>query len=391
MKLVLPINNRTVLHAAFACWLLSEVLFAYTTISQAAMLLFTAASVIVVLRVRWPYALTGYALFVVWALLNLLTGRAADRTTAMAMTKTVFLCLVFLYGFCCYCLYIRDWREIMHVYQWVIGVLSVLSLIGGISSVLLGKRMSTFGINPNTLAMLAAYAMVMVMDEILQGRISWRRADILTLLLVLLLTILFTGSRKGLIIPICGVYVLVAFRKTGRFVVYSLATVVAAGILIWLLLHVPMLYKVVGYRVEPILLYLQGAEIQEASMESRLDYILLAWEESKESPIWGYGLDCFRLLRYAYRTYSHCNYVEILYSLGWVGVAIYYLPHVFTLAAVPKALQRDRKTTVSLLALLIPFLLCEIMNVTYFRRIFLIIPMTVMLFMPRKEQENEAA
>ena len=389
MKIVIKKDNRTILHAAFAFWLISEILFEHTIISQTALLLFTGLSVLVVPKIRWPYVLTGYALFVVWSVLNIATGHAISQAVAKAMTRTVIFCLVYLYGFSCYHRYIGNIYEILRIYKWVIAAFSAVCLLGGFVSVLSGERLSTFGINANIIAMQAGYALIITANEILDRSKEKSLTGSILLVALFVLTILFTGSRKGLIIPLLGIYLLVAFHRSGRFLICTVAAAIAGCILLCLLLNVPVLYRLVGYRVEPVLLYLQGADIQEASMETRMKFAELAWEESKKAPIWGHGLDCFRVLRRAYGTYSHCNYVEILFSVGWVGALFYYMPHLYTFANISNALREDRKKTVLLLGLFAPFVLCDFMNVTYFRRISLLIPVMVILSMPQKVKSYE--
>ena len=389
MRLVFHKDNKTVLHAAFVLWLISESLFSYTVISQVALLLFVGLSVAVVPWIRWPYVLTGYALFAAWSVLNIATGHAAGQSVAMAMTRTVFLCLLFLYGFNCYYRYIGNIIEILKLYKWVGIAFSILCLIGGLYSVANGERMNAFGLNANAIARLAGFSLIIVVYEA-QNRTDTEKTGYTGLFVaVLVMTILFTGSRKGLIIPALGVYILVAFRRSGRFFAYTVLTFFAACVVLWLLMNIPGLYRLVGYRVEPVLLFLRGEEIQEASMETRLHYIQLAWEESKKMPFWGYGLDCFRLLRYAYGTYSHSNYFEILYSLGWPGLILYYGPFAYTILRIPSRLHVNREKTVLLTAMLVPFVLCDFLNVTYYTRTALIIPMAVMFSMLREEENGD--
>jgi O-antigen ligase len=69
-------------------------------------------------------------------------------------------------------------------------------------------------------------------------------------------------------------------------------------------------------------------EIKEASLKSRASYIDLGWTYIKNNPWFGYGLDSFRLLPNAYGTYSHNNFIEILFSSGVIGLVLYYIPYV---------------------------------------------------------------
>lgn len=145
-----------------------------------------------------------------------------------------------------------------------------------------------------------------------------------------------------------------------------------------------MLYNLIGYRVEPVLQYLNAENYEEASMETRVDYIELGWLESQKEPFWGHGLSSFQKLKKSYGTYSHCNYVEILYSLGWIGAIIYYLPYVVSLLKAPKFFKKARKYAGLALAILVPYIICDYFRVTYFSRTDIIFPFLAMMLLDKR-------
>ncbi|MBP3392996.1 MAG: O-antigen ligase family protein [Lentisphaeria bacterium] len=379
MKITLKKSNQTVLHGLFAFWLLSEYLFEYSIVSRLALLLFVGGVILVVPKLQWPYLLTWYGLFALWSCLNIALGYAVSNSIAMPMTRTLFLNLLFLYTFIRYVKYTKDVREILKIYQWIALLFSSVCLIGGIGSVFMGYRLSAWGINSNSIAMMAAYALVLWTSELLNTASKSRWTKELPFLLILLVTILFTGSRKGLILVFLGLYILLCFRKPRKFLLYTLGIVLFFAVALFLLLKVDFLYTILGHRVEAVLHFLQGVEVDEASLNTRAGFLSLAWVSSQDSPIFGHGLDCFRTLRYSYGTYSHCNYVEILYSLGWVGVLLYYAPHIWTLFRIPVRRKKTPYYIPPATALLISDMVCDFMNVTYFTRTALIIPMLAML------------
>lgn len=372
MRIVIKKDNQTLLHAIFILWIISEMMFQNTLFSRAALILFVGASVILTHRISWTSQMTGYAAFILWSLLNIVTGHAVSRTTAMGMIKTLLLNLLFLYAFVCYCRYIADVSQILRVIRGVSVLLCIPLLIGGLGNVLSGMRLTILGINSNRIAKLLAYAVIIAVYEQLNR--EKRQLKDWVSVLVLLLTVLLTGSRKGLLIPIIGVYTLVCVRKPKKFIQFSIAGGALAIVLLFLLLNVDVLYDLVGYRVKPVLQLLQGEEFAEASLDSRVDSIALAWNASQDSLFWGHGLDCFRLLAKSYGGYTHCNYVEILYSLGWVGVIIYYLPFAYGFFNMYKYRNASREAVGVMAAMLVPFTVCDYMNVTYFDRISLLIP-----------------
>lgn len=389
MTLTIRKNNTTLLHFLFIMWLASELLFEYSTISQLSLLLFIGCSLLLTTGKYWSYSLTAYLLFALWSVANIIFGHAVDVSIASKMTRTLFLNLLFLYALVCYCRYVHNIKSVLTIYKWVVVAFCVLCLLGGISAVLSGSRLSILGINSNVIASMAAYAGILAFNDILVGRSRSERQVNTYVCVLLLLTILLTGSRKGLLIPIIGIYILICFRKPRKFVLYSITAMIVVAVILFLVLNVEFLYNVIGYRVEPVLQYLAQEEFTEASLDSRSDYILLGWLSSQDSLIFGHGLDCFRTLRYAYGTYSHNNYIEILYSLGWVGISIYYSSFALSIIGLPKTWCSDKENTALVAGILIPFLVCDYMNVSYFSRYILMIPIVMMLYIRKRGDYSE--
>ncbi len=388
MRIATRKNNTTLLNAAFILWLISEIMFEHTIWSRLGLMMFVGFALLATHRLYWNYGLCWYAIFIAWSAVNLVTGHAVDNGLASEMTLTLMLNLLFLFAFTSYFWFVNDVYRILHLFKWSVFWFSVVCLIGGLSSVIEGKRLAIMGINENTIAMLAAYAVILFANDVM-NKPGKKAVKEYAVIVILLITILMTGSRKGFIIPILGIYVLLCFRRPKKFMIYTLLIAVVGGVALYLLLHVPVLYDWIGYRVEPMLQFLQNEEHSDASIASRYSYIMLAWENAKKEPFWGYGLDCFRTMRYAYGTYSHCNYAEILYSLGWTGVIIYYLPYILVLVWAPKAVKRNRMTTALMMALFVPYAVCDYFNVTYFVRTSIIIPYMAMLTVGRQGRKHE--
>ena len=105
MKIVLKKNNTTLLHAVFLLWLLCEIMFEHTIISQGALMVFVGVTIIVTNRPCWTMHLTSYGLFIVWSALNIYFGYAESSSTALAMTRTLLLNFLFLYVYLIYTLF----------------------------------------------------------------------------------------------------------------------------------------------------------------------------------------------------------------------------------------------------------------------------------------------
>lgn len=65
----------------------------------------------------------------------------------------------------------------------------------------------------------------------------------------------------------------------------------------------------------------------EASINIRSQMITFGLEMFKENPIWGYGIDNYKILygvSYYAEAYSHNNLIELLVGVGIVGAFLYY-------------------------------------------------------------------
>lgn len=377
MKIVIKKDNTTLLHAAFMFLLFSEIAFQNSTISRIALILFVGLSVVVTRRFFWTAHLTGYCLFLAWSVLGVILGYAISNKTAFAMARTLMLNILFLYAFVCYCRYIGDIHSIFRKFFWVTLVFCVILLIGGMSLVLQGRRLSVMGINANRIAKLLSYTIIMAVYEWISKPKRERKRQELLVILMMAIAIVLTGSRKGLIIPVLGLYILFGFMRPGKWVRNTALVVVASMLLITLLMNVEPLYRIIGRRIEIVLQFLQGEEIGTGSLSMRLNLIEIGWEETKKQPIWGHGLGCYATLR-STGTYSHCNFIEVLFSSGWVGAIFYYAPFVYCYVNMIKYRNVARSQVGVMAALLIPFVVCDYMNVTYFDRLSLLIPAMAM-------------
>ena len=384
----IQINNNTILHAAFILFFAAEFLFEHTVLSRIALILFFCASLITLKQLHKNSFFSSYVAFSAVSLLVIAMGYALDRSVAMGMMQTLFWNILFLFAFTQYCGTIGDPLKVLHLYKVLAVMLSAVFVVVGLPSVLRGARLSVWNINSNMIAMVVAYSVIIHVYEMIKKR----KMDLIDLvsLVLLLIVVMMTGSRKGLIIIGIGIYVLFLLRRPKSIFKYTVVFGAFAFVAWLLMMNVPFLYNAIGYRVEPLIAYLRGLDYVEDSLQTRAHYIEYAWKESQNSPILGHGIDCFRTLPKAYDSYSHCNYVELLFSVGWIGTIVYYSTSLWTLKKVPKALKRGDSVVPLLISMFVPFLVCDYMNVTYYTRTMIIIPAIVVMFILNEKKVNSS-
>lgn len=375
----------------FFLYFCSEFLFGRSSVSRVLLLLFCGVAILTTWRkiYRNPFFVT-YVLFTIWSVANIMTGHAVGYSTAYRMTLTLVWNSIFIFAFSQYCGACNSPEDFFKKYKLLAVPLAVVAIVAGLIGGG-GARMEALGINSNLIGMYVAYALLVHFyfwrKNISERRVvTWNKN--IALLLLFSAAIILTGSRKAFMIPLIGGYLLICLHKPRKFFFYTIGMFILVAIFLFLLLNVGFLYDALGWRVEAVMLYFQGIEYEETSLETRDHFIQLAWESSQDSLIWGHGADCFRLLPGAYNTYSHCNYLEILYSLGWVGLLIYYSFIFKIINGIKKAWHNNQWAMELATMILVPFLVCDYSNVTYSGRTMLIIPAITALFF-NKATNNE--
>lgn len=218
---------------------------------------------------------------------------------------------------------------------------------------------STTGMQPNTPAMnlAPAFGFAYFRQNKNQGK---NRVVLLFVMMLYVVTILLTGSRKILIFMV-GIIILNSLysskdrRKTAL-------KIVSAGIILLigyvLLTRNTYLYDIVGSRVFTDL-------EEDASASQRKWLIEEAWKFFESSPIFGHGVHTFGTTNYTGR-YAHNNFLELMTGMGIVGLVSYYGFLLFVLKRLWK--QRLDSNCFMFFCILLMTIVVEYYNVNYMQR-----------------------
>ena len=151
----------------------------------------------------------------------------------------------------------------------------------------------------------------------------------IVLSLLFYFVIFLTGSRKSLIMPIVFIIIFLVLnigRNKQKFIKTSIAVVILIALSSILFISNPKL------KTRMINLYqavVQHETTTDGSIRERTYFRKTGIELFKSNPIIGIGINGFRgylaSIKYRHVTYSHCNYIELLATLGIIGFLIYYL------------------------------------------------------------------
>lgn len=318
-----------------------------------------------------------YAVLIFIGWLNIDLDNSISPANSHRLLTTLYIDLVFIV--CAYqYMYHTDKEKLMKcaLIAAILGsvyVLTVTFLITG-TFILRGNGEST-GINANALAVCNAFVVVCMLAK----KKSWLQY---TLILFLLLFCVLAGTRKALLVAIIGYVFFILLNNPSRIAKNVAIVTMTCCIAIWLIFNVPFLYDKIGVRFETLIDMMQGGK-GAASEETRSRFIEAGMYKFNQRPMEGHGIGTFGTI---YGTYSHNNYVELLFSLGIPGVVAYYSIHFYLAVIGILHYKKYRSYTFCLgIALLIAITTIDYAMVTYYERsgLILILIIASLLFVKK--------
>lgn len=240
---------------------------------------------------------------------------------------------------------------------------------------------NVIGVNPNHIGFRLAISTVLV-----RYFLSHLRADkeatykkFKTVMGIVLIVIfgtvaLLTGSKLTMLLLFIflGVYEIFCRKGIKRFGIVIIVAFIMT-IVIYQIFNNPLLYNVLGRRIEAAFKVVTGTSInkRDASTVERQFLAENAQDLFKNHPIIGYGGNNFktylRQLGYNHVTYSHNNFLELLSCLGVIGFTIYYSFIIVIFFKLVKYLKVNKDKTVLLMTVLLAGLIFKDYNsVSYY-------------------------
>ena len=273
------------------------------------------------------------------------------------------------------------WLKIFMYFALVMSV--VFFLQNGINY---GVDVSRTGldINMNTIGMISGIACsIAIYFYKYDKTLNWKYSMLIVAGLFMFI-ILLTASRKSLVLPlmIYSIFKLISGNNK-RFILNVLIISLISVLTLWAVLNIPLLYEMIGYRVDGLLnAYLGEEESIDASTRTRMELVELGMMFFSKRPLLGYGICNFRALYESYfpgRTalYAHNNYIELLVDLGAVGIVLYYIFYIYIIVKLYKLAKREHdKMAIFLLSAIIALVFVQYGFVAFyspFNNIFLTI------------------
>lgn len=206
--------------------------------------------------------------------------------------------------------------------------------------------------NVNTTAVSYIFLIVPVMYQFFY----LKRIKYFPILVIGIIFLFLTGSKKStialfLIFAVLEFYSATDINKLAKNMLKFLLVISAILIVCY---NVPLLREEIWNRLAKMFENLNNySSGDQSSTGLRLTFIILAFTKAWDKPIFGHGWNSFSRM-YGYSTlyqtglYSHCNYTEVLFSFGLLGLTLFYW---FPILATKRA-KRVNNLNIKIFALL---------------------------------------
>lgn len=133
------------------------------------------------------------------------------------------------------------------------------------------------------------------------------------------------ASRKAFIMLIMGLCGMRVLNNPTKLIRNILIIILGLCLTWYLILEIPFLYDLVGWRIEGMIAAIRGeTSAADSSALYRAMMLKSALETFGAHPVFGVGLDNFRYFNSVRVTYAHNNFAEVAADLGIVGIVGYY-------------------------------------------------------------------
>lgn len=350
----------------FGIWFVTEYCLYHSIFNTIAVALFICISILFIVKfgiVRFNAIVPWISFFVIVCFLNVYLGYSLNDSYSYEMIVSLLKDLVFLIALVGYVRAIgtERFKDLFIILTFISSFVIIVISIAVSGSIIVRGANGIF--NANYLAVCGSITSIIILSRE-DSKISKR------LLLVLYLTFfgVLAGTRKAILALIVGIIVFVCSKYPKKLL---RNTLIVLGIMITIyfaLIKIPYLYNAIGYRFVAVSNFLNG-QSGDSSIYVRSVFIRKGMDEFKKSPIIGWGINCFKTLPGSLDTYSHNNYVELLFSVGIIGTIEFYSIHLFSIIyALVKRKSIDKTCFCLGLSIISIVLFVDFSMVSYYER-----------------------
>lgn len=207
-----------------------------------------------------------------------------------------------------------------------------------------------------------------------------------------------TGSRKVILCLVVGIFLFVILKaQTRKQMIIGFIEVIIVSFILYYASQLSLFASVNG-RFGRFYAALSGQGRADGSSLARLEYIRIGFIEFFKRPLWGVGLGNSKWITSQYigkETYLHCNYVELLSTLGIIGFILYYAMYFIPIKKYIKYGIKGNPYHILGLVMIVLRLIMHIAAVTYYDKFeYMNLLMAMVLISPiviDKEENSDLA
>lgn len=179
--------------------------------------------------------------------------------------------------------------------------------------------------NANGIGSLTSTATLLSLYFLKEVNSKRQKVMYVAVIILTVLVTLMTGSRTALIKVLLGIACFLFLSSRGKRIRTTLIILLILCVMYYLVMEIPFFYSIIGWRMEGLTNLFTGGGQVDHSAQIRNAFIYDAIAQWKKEPIFGYGIDCYRVVNTVRANYyAHNNFVELLADLGVIGFAVYY-------------------------------------------------------------------
>lgn len=230
-------------------------------------------------------------------------------------------------------------RNILYILTigMLVSSLMSYSLFDIYSAVLQGKRLGSDVSAINLFGMGTAMMAIFIFYSIQNSK---KRIALKAVGFILLSSLVASsGSRTALLGLFIGILIYVLLTNNNN----KILTIGKIAIGLFMVLYVMSLFDFTSSILDRISTVWDRSDSAVAhSDDSRMSLIIYGFEQWLKKPLFGYGFNGFTLYSHnavSYTSYSHNNYIELLFNNGLIGGVSYYLPKIIVFFSLARAVR----------------------------------------------------
>lgn len=286
-------------------------------------------------KAKYHYTIGAYHYFMciltVYTFLSSIWGISAKDSLTKTFTYIqILICMSIVYN---HFNKFDNVTPLIEVVKWSSYVISIYSIMYYglnfvISMMTSGVRLDNSYSNINTIGMLAAFGIIIQIDDILREK----KIGLETIFCVpAFMMAIATQSRKALLMMVIGILLVLISRNlsSGKLVrnIIKIIIIIVIVLLVLKTLSGMEIFSGINQRMEYLVAMFTGkGEIGNSAM-LRQQLIDLGIEMFKKHPILGIGIGCPHIIAgqvLNFDAYLHNNFVEVLAGGGIIGFLLYY-------------------------------------------------------------------